>query len=188
MRSMTTSIPGVYLFDPCVIADERGTFRETYRTSAFTELGITRPFCQENVSVSKKGVARGLHFQLRNPQAKLVTCLKGEIFDVVVDLRKESPDYGKWATFRLTEENEHQLYVPARFAHGFVALTEGAKIHYKCDQYWDQKSDGGIRMQDRNIGFPWGLDISEFLQAPKDLALRPLDSDWQIDFTFDQGS
>ena len=124
-----TSIEGVYIIEPTVFGDERGYFMETYHQVEFKEAGLDLNFVQDNQSKSTKGVIRGLHFQYNNPQGKLVRVIKGEVFDVAVDLRKDSPTYGKWEGVKLSEENKKQFYVPEGFAHGFLSIIRCSRIH-----------------------------------------------------------
>lgn len=154
-----TELKGVYLIEPKLFGDNRGWFMESFSDRDLKANGIDVNFVQDNRSFSaKKGIIRGLHFQ-RNPmcQAKLLTCLRGEILDVAVDLRKDSPTYKKWISVRLTEENHKQLFIPKGFAHGFVTLTDDVEIMYKCDEFYSPEHDGGIRYNDPDIGVEWGV-------------------------------
>jgi len=149
-------IPEVILIEPKVFPDERGFFLETYKFSDFFDAGITENFVQDNHSKSKYGVLRGLHFQ-NDPKAqgKLVRCIKGEIFDVAVDLRRNSPKYGKWVGEILSEENKKMLYIPNGFAHGFCVLSSEAEIIYKCTEEYVPGCDAGILWNDETIGIDW---------------------------------
>ncbi len=154
-----TKIEGVKIVTPKVFGDNRGWFMETYSERDLKEAGIIADFVQDNRSFSaKKGIIRGLHFQ-RAPytQAKLLTCLRGSILDVAVDLRKDSPTYKEWVAVELTEENKKQLFIPKGFAHGFVTLTDDVEIMYKCDAFYAPECDGGIRFDDPDIGVDWGI-------------------------------
>lgn len=154
-----TKIEGVKIVTPKVFGDNRGWFMETYSERDLKEAGIIADFVQDNRSFSaKKGIIRGLHFQ-RAPytQAKLLTCLRGAILDVAVDLRKDSPTYKEWVAVELTEENKKQLFIPKGFAHGFVTLTDDVEIMYKCDAFYAPECDGGIRFDDPDIGVDWGI-------------------------------
>lgn len=139
--------------------DERGYFFEFYKKSEFEKIGIKEEFVQDNVSLSKKGVLRGLHYQ-KNPdaQGKLVTCLKGEVLDVIVDIRKGSPTYGKWKSYILSEENGRMLYVPAGYVHGFLTLSDEAIFLYKCTKEYSSSQDRGIIWNDPDIGVDWGVE------------------------------
>ncbi len=149
-------IPGIILIEPKIFEDDRGYFMETYKYSDFIKEGIKEYFIQDNCSRSVMGVLRGLHYQ-KNPmaQGKLVQCLKGKIFDVAVDIRKGSPTYGKWISMELSEENNLILYVPPGFAHGFVVLSESAKVMYKCTKEYSPEDDRGIIWNDPDIGIIW---------------------------------
>lgn len=176
-----TKMEGVKIVTPKVFGDHRGWFMETYSERDLKEAGIDAHFVQDNRSYSaKKGVIRGLHFQ-RHPhtQAKLLTCLRGRILDVAVDLRKASPTYKQWIAVELTEENKKQLFIPKGFAHGFVTLTDDVEIMYKCDDFYAPETDGGIRFDDPDIGVDWG--ISDPILSEKDQNapyLRELDLDF----------
>ena len=164
-----TSIPDVIIVEPKVFGDNRGYFMETYVERDFRENGIDVSFVQDNQSRSKKGVLRGLHFQKKNPQGKLVRCIEGEVFDVAVDLRKNSPTFGKWEGVVLSEENKKQFYIPEGFAHGFVVLSETAAFCYKCTRYYDPADEGGLMWNDPDIGIDWALpEGMEILLSEKD--------------------
>ena len=150
-----TEIEGVYIIEPKVFGDNRGYFMETYSERDFFEAGLKYKFVQDNQSKSKAGVLRGLHFQKTFPQAKLVRCLEGEVFDVCVDLRKNSPTYGKWEGVVLSAEKGNQFMIPRGFAHGFVVLTETATFAYKCDELYHPEDEGGIMWNDPEIGIKW---------------------------------
>ena len=167
-------IPDVVLIKPLVFPDERGFFMETFKKSDFVRNGINYDFVQDNHSKSKKGVLRGLHYQL-NPKAqgKLVRCIKGKIWDVAVDIRKGSPWYSKWVAVELSEENKHMLWIPPGFAHGFVAL-ENSEILYKCTEEYEPALDRGIIWNDREIGIKW--PITNPILSKKDAGLPELKS------------
>ncbi len=151
-------IPGVQLIEPKVFPDGRGFFLETYKHSEFMEAGIPEHFTQDNYSRSEKGVLRGLHYQKApHGQGKLIRCVKGSIFDVAVDIRKGSPTYGKWVGAELTEENNHLLYVPVGFAHGFQVLTAFAEVLYKCTSEYYPAADRGIIWNDPALAIAWPL-------------------------------
>jgi dTDP-4-dehydrorhamnose 3,5-epimerase len=164
-----TSIEDVYIIEPTIFGDERGYFMETYHQNEFKEAGLDLNFVQDNQSKSTKGVIRGLHFQFNNPQGKLVRVIKGEVFDVAVDLRKESPTYGKWEGVKLSETNKKQFYVPEGFAHGFLVLSEEAEFTYKCTDFYDAQDEGGILWNDPDIGIIWPIeDINKVILSEKD--------------------
>ena len=156
-----TAIEGVYIITPKVYGDDRGYFMETYKKSDFVEAGIKCDFLQDNQSKSRKGVLRGLHFQKTYPQAKLVRVIKGEVYDVAVDLRKDSATYGKYVGVLLSEENKKQFFVPRGFAHGFMVLSEEAEFVYKCDDLYHPEDEGGLIYNDKtvNIDWPEGFDV-----------------------------
>lgn len=151
-------IKGLYVIEPKVFGDERGYFMETYHQEDFTKAGIGSCFVQHNQSMSKKNVLRGLHFQKEHPQGKLVRALKGEIYDVVVDLRGGSLTYGQWFGIILSDENKRMLYVPEGFAHGYLVLSEEAIFSYLCTDFYHPGDEGGIMWNDPEIGVNWPLE------------------------------
>lgn len=155
MERLDTDLEGPILLRPTVHGDERGFFQETYRRGACAELGIPEEFVQDNHSRSRRGVVRGLHFQVGRGMAKLVRCARGEILDVVVDIRRGSPTYGEWEAHELDDESHHQLYVPIGFAHGFCVTSEVADVIYKCDAYYDPEAERAISYRDPEIGIKW---------------------------------
>lgn len=170
-----TSLEGVYVIEPTVFGDERGYFMETYHAEEFKKAGLDFNFVQDNQSKSKKGVLRGLHFQYTKPQGKLVRAIKGEVFDVAVDLRKDSPTYGQWEGIILSDENKKQFYVPEGFAHGFLVLSDEAEFVYKCTEFYDGSDEGGILWNDPNIGIEWPLnDIEDVSLSEKDMQWKSL--------------
>ena len=172
MNIEQTFIQDLVLLTPAVFRDERGYFFETYNKNKLTDLGIHTEFVQDNQSFSKKGTLRGLHYQ--NPpfaQTKLVRVLQGEIMDVAVDLRKDSPTFGHYFGVVLSAENKKQLLVPHGFAHGFAVLSETAVVLYKCDQYYNKPSEGGIRYDDSTLNIDWGMDLAAAIVSEKDLIL-----------------
>jgi dTDP-4-dehydrorhamnose 3,5-epimerase len=174
-KFIKTSIEGVYIIEPTVFGDERGYFMETYHAKEFKEAGLDVTFVQDNQSKSKEGVLRGLHFQYTNPQGKLVRVIKGKVFDVAVDLRKNSSTYGKWEGVILSEENKKQFYVPEGFAHGFLVLSDEAEFTYKCTNFYDADDEGGILWNDPDIGIEWPTDnIKEIILSEKDEQLKTL--------------
>jgi dTDP-4-dehydrorhamnose 3,5-epimerase len=172
MNLETTLIKNLVLISPTVFEDERGYFFEAYSKSKLSDLGIDIDFVQDNQSFSKKGTLRGLHYQ--NPpfaQTKLVRVLQGEIMDIAVDLRKDSSTYGQSYAVLLTSENKKQLLVPQGFAHGFSVISETAVVLYKCDQYYNKQSEGGIRFDDPALSIDWGMDLKQTIVSDKDLIL-----------------
>ena len=162
-----TAIPDVWIIEPKKYGDERGYFSETYRESDFQAVGLNYRFVQDNQSRSKKGVLRGLHFQKTHPQAKLVRCIEGEVFDVCVDLRENSPTFGKWVGVVLSAERGNQFMIPRGFAHGFLVLSEYATFCYKCDEIYHPEDEGGIIWNDPEIGIEW-RDVGEIVLSEKD--------------------
>jgi len=157
MNVIKTKLEGAVIIEPKVFGDHRGFFMETYQKDRYQEAGIPLEFVQDNHSRSSKGVLRGLHFQKTKPQGKLVRVVRGEVFDVAVDIRKDSPTYGQWEGVILSEENKRQFYVPPGFAHGFVVLSETADFEYKCTDYYDPNDEGCIAWNDPDLGIPWPL-------------------------------
>ena len=162
-----TSIRGVYKIDVKKYGDNRGYFMETYKKTDFDEAGLVYNFVQDNQSKSKKGVLRGLHFQKKYPQSKLVRCIEGEVFDVCVDLRPGSPTYGKWEGVVLSAEKGNQFMIPRGFAHGFLVLSETATFCYKVDEFYHPEDEGGLMYDDPDIGVDWP-DVGEILLSEKD--------------------
>ncbi len=163
MRPLDTRLPGVIVLEPRIHGDPRGWFQETYREDLFGELGITDRFVQDNHSRSARGVLRGMHFQVTEPQAKLVRCARGRILDVVVDIRRGSPTYGEWEAWELDDERGLQLYCPVGFAHGFVVLSDVADVVYRCSAYYDADADRSIAYDDPDLAIAWpaiGVSVS----------------------------
>lgn len=170
-KKIETSIDGVYVIEPTVYGDHRGYFMETYSDAEFAEIGLNYKFVQDNQSKSRKGVLRGLHFQKENTQAKLVRCIKGEVFDVAVDLRPGSTTYGKWEGVILSEENKKMFMIPRGFAHGFLVLSEEAEFTYKCDDVYNPNAEGGLAWNDKDVNIDWPLGdmkIDDLLTSEKD--------------------
>ena len=169
------ALADVVLITPRLFTDERGTFLEAYKQAEFEAAGIVNTFVQDNISVSHPGVLRGLHYQ--NPpyaQAKLVRCVQGEIWDVAVDIRSQSPTYGHWVAATLSQQNAQMLYIPAGFAHGFLVLGDSpATVHYKTSQPYHQPSDAGILWNDPAIGIEWPK-VTTLILSDKDRTLPPL--------------
>ena len=180
MDVIKTNIEGVVIIEPKIFKDARGYFFESFSKREFEEKVAKVDFVQDNESCSSYGVMRGLHFQ-RPPfaQAKLVRCVKGAVLDVAVDIRKGSPTYGQHVAVELTEDNHRQFFIPRGFAHGFAVLSEIAIFQYKCDNYYHPEADGGISIQDSNLGIDWHIDPANALLSEKDLRhcnLKDLDS------------
>lgn len=155
IKVTTTPIEGLYVIEPTVHGDDRGYFVETYNQNDMHEAGLDMVFVQDNQSMSKKGVLRGLHFQKQYPQGKLVRVIKGRVFDVAVDLRKNSNTYGKWFGVELTAENNKQFYISEGFAHGFLVLSDEAEFCYKCTDFYHPGDEGGLAWNDPEIGINW---------------------------------
>lgn len=175
-----TVIKDVYIIEPKAFGDKRGYFMETYNENDFIAAGLNYKFVQDNQSSSTKGVLRGLHFQKKYPQAKLVRVISGEVFDVAVDLRKDSATYGQWVGAVLSSENKKQLLIPRGFAHGFLVLSDNAEFVYKCDDFYHPEDEGGIMYNDADVGIEWPL-VGEFILSPKDMA-HPFLKDADIAF------
>ncbi|MBD5356212.1 MAG: dTDP-4-dehydrorhamnose 3,5-epimerase [Bacteroides sp.] len=185
MNIITTEIEGVVIIEPRIFTDSRGYFFESYSKREFDEKIRPVNFVQDNESMSTYGVMRGLHFQ-RPPftQAKLVRCVKGRVLDVAVDIRKDSPTYGKHIAVELSEDNHRQLFVPRGFAHGFAVLNDVAIFQYKCDNYYHPEADSGISIADNSLGIDWQIDPSQAILSEKDLRhplLKDFDSPFDID-------
>lgn len=158
MQIINTDIPDVKIIEPKIYGDERGFFLETYEQKRYQQmLGIDLNFVQDNHSRSQKGVLRGLHFQKKNPQGKLVRVVRGEVFDVAVDIRKDSITYGKWTSVILSEENKKQFWIPPGLAHGFVVLSDIADFEYKCTNYYDPESEGCLLWNDPTVNISWPI-------------------------------
>lgn len=166
-------LPDVKIIEPFVFGDERGFFMETWQQKKFDELVAGKPtlFVQDNHSKSRKGILRGLHFQSENSQGKLVRVISGEVFDVAVDIRKNSPTFGLWAGVTLSSENKRQLWIPEGFAHGFYVTSDEAEFVYKCTDYYNPKSEHSIIWNDETIGIKWPLDGKPLLSEKDQQAL-----------------
>lgn len=161
MKIIKTHLPGVIVFEPKVFGDTRGFFLETYREDVLQEAGITAHFVQDNHSRSKRGVLRGLHYQMTQPQGKLVRVTSGAVFDVAVDIRQGSPTFGQWYGAQLDEESMRTMYIPHGYAHGFVVLSDVADFLYKCTDYYHPQSEQSIAWNDPDIGIDWPIsDVS----------------------------
>lgn len=182
MEVKKTAIEGVYIIEPRVFEDARGYFFESYSQREFDEKIGPVTFVQDNESMSRYGVMRGLHFQ-RPPftQSKLIRCVKGAVLDVAVDIRKGSPTYGQHVAVELTEENHLQLFIPKGFAHGFSVLSETAVFQYKCDEFYHPEADGGIRILDDSLGIDWRIPTDHAILSEKDTK-HPLLKDFESPF------
>ena len=157
MKVTNTELPGVLILEPRVFPDSRGFFVETYNKERYVAAGLPLEFVQDNLSVSSKGVLRGLHFQNPHAQGKLVYVLQGEVWDVAVDIRRDSSHFGRWTSVTLSSDNKKQFYIPPGFAHGFCVLSETAMFTYKCTDTYHPECDGGVRWDDPDIGINWPL-------------------------------
>lgn len=166
MNVISTTLSGVLIIEPAVHRDERGFFLETYHATRYRDAGLDASFVQDNHSRSVRGTLRGLHWQVEHPQGKLVRVLFGAIFDVVVDIRPESPTFGKWVGAELTSENFRQIYAPPGFAHGFCVTSEVAEVEYKCTDFYDPKSERGLIWNDPEVGIAW--PVAEPILSPRD--------------------
>lgn len=165
----TFEIEGLKVITPAIFGDTRGYFMETYHLEDYKKAGITAEFVQDNQSASKRGVLRGLHFQKKFPQDKLVRVIKGEVYDVAVDLRKGSPTFGQWQGVILSEENKKQFFIPKNFAHGFLVLSEYAEFCYKCTDFYHPDDEGGLKYNDSEIGVKWPIpEGMELILSEKD--------------------
>ncbi|MEO5932310.1 MAG: dTDP-4-dehydrorhamnose 3,5-epimerase [Duganella sp.] len=174
MKVVTTPLEGLLVLEPRVFGDERGFFYESYNARQFAEAtGVTANFVQDNHSRSRRGVLRGLHYQIQQPQGKLVRVTAGAVFDVAVDIRKASPTFGQWYGVELSAENMRQMWIPAGFAHGFVVTSDNAEFLYKTTDYWAPEHERAILWNDPAIGIVWPLDVTPTLSA-KDQAALPL--------------
>jgi dTDP-4-dehydrorhamnose 3,5-epimerase len=165
MRASATDIPGVLLLDPVVYRDARGFFFESYNRRVLEAAGITGEFVQDNHSRSGRNVLRGLHYQIREPQGKLIRAVAGEVLDVVVDLRRSSPSFGRWTSFALSAENNRMAWIPPGFAHGFVVRSEFAEVLYKATAYWAPEHERTILWSDPDLRIDWQLDTAPILSA-----------------------
>ncbi|GMQ47882.1 dTDP-4-dehydrorhamnose 3,5-epimerase [Vibrio sp. 10N] len=174
MKIIDTAIPDVKIIEPQVFGDERGFFMETFRTTTFNEQCAERDFVQENHSKSSQGILRGLHYQTENTQGKLVRVVKGEVFDVAVDMRKDSPTFGQWVGVYLSEQNKKQLWVPEGFAHGFYVTSEEAEFVYKCTDFYNPNAEVSIKWDDPSLDIKWPLvdNLPPSLSAKDETGLK----------------
>jgi dTDP-4-dehydrorhamnose 3,5-epimerase len=172
LKVVATSLPGVLLLQPAVFGDDRGWFMETFNAATFREHGLPEEFVQDNHSYSTRGVVRGLHYQLEQPQGKVVRCTRGTILDVAVDIRRGSPHFGQWTAAELSAENHHMLWVPPGFAHGFSVLSEDAEVLYKCTTLWHPASDRSLLWNDPELAIDWRVETPSI--SSKDAVGKPL--------------
>ncbi len=178
MNITETILPGVKIIEPRVFGDERGFFLESFHVQRYADTaGVNLEFVQDNHSRSRKGVLRGLHFQRRSPQGKLVSVAQGAVFDVAVDINRESPTFTQWVGVELSEQNHRQLYIPPGYAHGFYVLSDVADFQYKCTTYYDPADEGGIRWNDPSLAIDWPLNGTTPLVSEKDQNLPVLEAD-----------
>lgn len=173
MKIKSTTLKDCYIIEPTIFEDDRGYFYEKFNEQKFEELtGMNGHFVQDNISKSSYGVLRGLHLQKGDKaQAKLVSCLEGSVLDVAVDLREDSPTFGQWFSLELTDENKLQLYVPRGFGHGFSVLSKTAIFSYKCDNFYDKQSEGGVLWNDPDLNIDWKLPLADIILSDKDQVL-----------------
>src|SRR3954447_24605837 len=179
-------LDGPIFIEPRVFGDERGFFSETYRHNEFAELGITERMVQDNHSRSDHGIVRGMHFQVGDGAAKLVSCGRGTIVDVMVDLRQGSPTFGEWEAFELSDENHRMVYCPIGFAHGFCVTSEIADVFYKQSNYYNDETERGIAYKDPDVGIEWPLPVDELIPSERDTN-APLLRDVKDDLPFEYG-
>jgi dTDP-4-dehydrorhamnose 3,5-epimerase len=172
LQRIETTLPGVLELRPKVFRDARGIFFETYNPARLTELGITDTFVQDNHSSSRRGTLRGLHYQLHHPQAKLCRVVEGQALDVALDVREGSPSFGRWASVVLSAEDRNQIYIPAGFAHGFLALSDTVQFLYKCSDFYDPQDENGVLWSDNDLKIQWGIENP--VVSEKDSRLRTL--------------
>ncbi|MBX7273628.1 MULTISPECIES: dTDP-4-dehydrorhamnose 3,5-epimerase [Stutzerimonas] len=178
MKVVETSIPDVLIIEPKVFGDERGFFYESFNAAAFeAATGLKRQFVQDNHSKSQRGVLRGMHYQIQQPQGKLVRVVAGEVFDVAVDLRKSSPSFGRWFGTHLSAQNQHQLWIPEGFAHGFVVLSESAEFLYKTTDYYAPEHERSLLWNDPELGIEWPFDEAPQLSAKDQAGKRLSDAE-----------
>jgi dTDP-4-dehydrorhamnose 3,5-epimerase len=176
MTVQETKLKGCFILEPKVFEDGRGYFFESFNQDTFNNLiGENITFIQDNESYSSKGVLRGLHYQTgKYAQAKLVRVIKGKVLDIAVDIRKDSPTFGEHVSLELSEDNKLQLFIPRGFAHGFIVLSDTAIFSYKCDNFYNKESEGGIIYNDKDLNIDWVLSENEFIVSEKDILLKPL--------------
>ena len=164
-NKISTSLPGVVILEPCVFTDERGFFLESYNERAFVELGIGEKFVQDNHSSSQRNVLRGLHYQIKNVQGKLVRVVEGEILDVAVDVRRSSPTFGGWEAVRLSDQNKRMLWIPPGFAHGFLVISKQAQVLYKATDYYSPEHERTLMWNDPDLKIAWDVEGEPIVSA-----------------------
>lgn len=174
MKVVELAIPGVIRIEPSIFTDNRGHFLETYHAERYPDQGLQSGFVQDNLSLSRRNVLRGMHYQLGHPQSKLVMAVQGEIFDVAVDVRRGSPTFGKWVAAVLSSENRHQLFIPEGFAHGFCVLSDTATVSYKCSDFYTPKEERGLRWNDPAMAIAW--PVADPVLSEKDGLYPTLDT------------
>ena len=185
LKRIDTTIPDLVIIEPQVFGDKRGYFLENYSKRDFEGIGMESDFVQDNMSRSTRGVLRGLHYQAKHTQGKLIKVTRGKVLDVAVDLRKGSPTFGKWEGFELNDEKHRMLYIPKGLAHGFLVLSTIADFSYKCTDYYDPDNEGGIRWDDPDIGIDWPLGGMTPNLSQKD-TLLPLFKDAELPFVYNE--
>ena len=182
-KFIETGIEGLTIVEPTVFGDDRGYFMETYSEREFADAGLPTCFVQDNQSKSRQGVLRGLHFQIKHPQGKLVRALSGAVLDVAVDIRKGSPTFGQHVAVELTGENHRQFFIPRGFAHGFSVLTDEVIFQYKCDNFYAPQSEGALAWDDPDLGIDWRIPTDKVLLSEKDCHHSRLrDAEWLFDY------
>jgi dTDP-4-dehydrorhamnose 3,5-epimerase len=178
LKKISTSLPGVFILEPRVFGDERGFFFESYNQRAMADVGITESFVQDNHSCSSRNVLRGLHYQVKHPQGKLVRVADGEILDVAVDMRRSSPNFGRWGTVRLSGENKRMLWIPVGFAHGFRVISERAHVLYKATDFYAPEHERTLAWNDPHLEIDWELDGEPIVSAKdqRGMAFRDAES------------
>jgi len=184
MRRLETTLDGPILLEPVVHGDARGFFQETYRANVAADLGVREKFVQDNHSRSRRGALRGMHFQVGDGQAKLVRCARGTIYDVLVDVRRGSPTFGRWEGFQLDDERHRQLFAPVGFAHGFCVVSDVADVVYKCSSYYDAELERGIAWDDPDVAIAWPAGIDPIVSERDATAPRLLDLADELPFTY----
>src|SRR5581483_8289533 len=175
MNVLQCEIPGLLIIEPKVFGDARGFFIETWNRKRYAEAGLDLDFVQDNISFSRRGILRGLHYQNPNPQGKLLQVLQGEVFDVAVDLRRSSPTFGRWHGLTLSAENKRQFYIPPGFAHGFLVTSDSALFHYKCTAFYSPADELTLLWNDPEIGIRWPMDAPQLSEKDaKGVSLRQL--------------
>ena len=175
MKTIPTDLPGVVIIEPRVFSDARGFFFESYHAERYAQAGIAPAFVQDNHSCSMKGTIRGLHYQLRHPQAKLLRVIRGAVFDVAVDIRRGSPTFGRWVGVELSAENKRQIYIPAGYAHGFCVTSDVAEVEYKCSDFYVSDDQRGVLWSDPTLGIVW--PVREPVLSDRDRMYLPLSAE-----------